>query len=180
VTDATFSAAGNYVLRLTADDGQVKTFDDVAITMPTPFSQWQSVKFGASSGDALVSGPEADPNGNGLVNLLEYALGTDPYATGGNSPVKGEIAGGHLALRFTRDTTATDVTLTVQAGDELTGIWTDLARSIAGAPFASLVVGATVAESGNGQVVDVVVGDPQTIADPAKPKRFMRLLVTQP
>ncbi|RYD66755.1 MAG: hypothetical protein EOP83_04260, partial [Verrucomicrobiaceae bacterium] len=180
VTDATFSAMGNYVLRLSADDGQVKTFDDVAITMPSPFSQWQSVKFGESSGDALVAGPEADPNGNGLVNLLEYALGTDPYATGGSSPVKGEIASDHLTIRFTRDTTATDVTLTVQAGDTLTGTWVDLARSIAGAPFASLVAGATVAESGSGQVVDVVVGDPQTIADPAKPKRFMRLLVTQP
>jgi hypothetical protein len=92
----------------------------------------------------------------------------------------GEVAAGHLALHFTRDTAATDVILTVQAKDALDGPWTDLARSVSGAPFISLVAGTTVAEDGTGQVLDVVVGDPQAIADPAKPRRFMRLLVTQP
>jgi hypothetical protein len=111
---------------------------------------------------------------------VEYALGTDPLANNGSAAVKGAITGGHLTLSFTRDTAATDVTLTVQANDSLDGPWTDLARSVAGAPFTSLVAGATVAESGTGQVLDVVVSDPHSIADPAEPRRFMRLLVTQP
>jgi hypothetical protein len=179
-TNATFSAAGNYVLRLTADDGQVKTFDDLAIIMPSPFAQWQGTKFGASSSNPSVAGPGADPNHNGLANLLEYALGTNPLANDGSTPVRGEITAGHLALHFTRDTAATDVILTVQASDTLDGPWTDLAQSVSGAPFTALVAGATVAENGTGQVLDVVVGDPQAIADPAKPRRFMRLLVTQP
>ena len=179
-TNATFSAAGNYVLRLTGDDGEVKTFDDLAIIMPSPFEQWQVAKFGASSGNPAVAGPESDPNHNGLANLVEYALGTDPLANNGSAAVKGAITGGHLTLSFTRDTAATDVTLTVQANDSLDGPWTDLARSVAGAPFTSLVAGATVAESGTGQVLDVVVSDPHSIADPAEPRRFMRLLVTQP
>jgi hypothetical protein len=66
VTNVSFSTAGNYVLRLTADDGQVKTFDDIAVTMPSAFGSWRTAKFGALAGDPSVSGPDADPNGNGL------------------------------------------------------------------------------------------------------------------
>ncbi len=35
-TTATFSAAGAYVLRLVADDGEVKTFDDLSVTAALP------------------------------------------------------------------------------------------------------------------------------------------------
>jgi hypothetical protein len=88
-TAITLSATGYYVLRLTADDGQVTTYDDLAIIMPSPFAQWQGVKFGASSSNPSVGGPEADPNHNGLANLLEYALGTDPLANDGSAVVRG-------------------------------------------------------------------------------------------
>jgi beta-galactosidase len=39
-TTATFSAPGNYVLRLTADDGQVKTSSDVTVTAIRPTISW--------------------------------------------------------------------------------------------------------------------------------------------
>lgn len=179
VTNVNFSVAGNYVLRLTADDGQVKTFDDIAITMPSAFGSWRTAKFGAFAGDPAISGPDADPNGNGLANLVEYAFGTDPLAAAASGILQSELKDGHLKLSFTRDATATDVTITVQASDTLAGAWTDLARSVAGAPFASLQAGIAVQESGGGPVVNVVLDDTYVISDPAQPRRFLRVLVTE-
>jgi regulation of enolase protein 1 (concanavalin A-like superfamily) len=179
VTSVTFSVAGSYALRLVADDGQVKTFDDVAITMPSAFGSWRTAKFGALAGDSSVSGPEADPNGNGLANLIEYAFGTDPMASGASGIFQSKVEDGRLKLSFTRDTSAADVTITVQASDTLAGAWTDLARSAAGAPFAPLQAGISVRESGGGQVVDVELGDSYTINDPAQPRRFLRVLVAE-
>nr|WP_240963801.1 Ig-like domain-containing protein [Luteolibacter luteus] len=179
VTNVNFSMAGNYVLRLTADDGQVKTFDDIFITMPSAFGSWRTAKFGALAGDPSVSGPDADPNGNGLANLAEYALGTDPLAEGSGNVLRSEVENDRLKLSFTRDEAATDVTITVQASDALEGTWTDLARSVAGAPFAPLQAGISVQENGGGPVVDVVLVDAYAISDPAQPRRFLRVLVTE-
>jgi hypothetical protein len=44
------------------------------------FSDWQASYFTpAELSDATVSGPEADPDGDSRANLLEYALGLDPW-----------------------------------------------------------------------------------------------------
>lgn len=53
-TTATFSAPGNYVLRLIANDGQVKTFDDVAVSAALPSVSVQSIAQAAETG--LVPG----------------------------------------------------------------------------------------------------------------------------
>jgi autotransporter-associated beta strand protein len=47
-----------------------------------PFAAWQLAMFGASSGNPLIAGETADPDGDGLLNLIEFALGTDPNAAG--------------------------------------------------------------------------------------------------
>lgn len=40
---------------------------------PTPFTNWQAQEFGADVLDPSISGPDADPNGDGIRNLLAYA-----------------------------------------------------------------------------------------------------------
>ena len=74
-TNATFAVLlvnGGKTLRLT--DYQ---------RVPVTFSSW-AAQNGLSGANAEMT---ADPNGNGLSNLLEYALGRDPSAAGGGSAI---------------------------------------------------------------------------------------------
>jgi hypothetical protein len=84
-----------------------------------------------------------------------------------------------LTLTFTRNTAATDATLTVRGADDPGGAWTDLARSVHGAVTAPLIGGVTVIESGAGAVRVVEVSDLFPIGDPAHPRRFLQLRVVR-
>jgi N-acetyl-beta-hexosaminidase/chitodextrinase len=140
----------------------------------TPIETWRQAKFGSTAniGNAADA---ADPNHNGISNLLEYALGGDPTGntTGtGILPQAERGAGNELQFRFTRHLDRSDLKLTVQAADSLSGPWSDVASSTAGGVFAPAL---RAAETGTGNTRSVVVTDLYPIGDPAHPKRFMRL-----
>ena len=84
-----------------------------------------------------------------------------------------------LALTFTRNTGATDVTLTVRGADSPAGPWTDLARSANGTATAPLLGGVTVTESPSGAVRSVEVRDLYLTSDPVHPRRFLRLQISR-
>ncbi|MEZ0388745.1 MAG: Ig-like domain-containing protein, partial [Verrucomicrobium sp.] len=187
-----FSAPGSYVLRLSADDGEVESFDEVSLATPAPVALWRSSKFGTAASDEGVSGNLADPNGNGVANLLEYAFGNEPMTASGAGNGVGAgtgtgvvaVEGGRLTLSFPHNTAATDLVMTVQASDDLGNNWVDLARSEGGGGFVALVQGVTVVEEAvlglAGGVVGVKVSDSVLISDPAHPRRFMRVRVGLP
>jgi hypothetical protein len=53
----------------------------VALTPPViSIEAWRSIHFGASATNPDIAGDAADPDGDGLNNLLEYTNGTDPLA----------------------------------------------------------------------------------------------------
>jgi len=61
-------------VEVTAQDGStVKTYT-VGVTRPTPFEEWSTGK-GLSGPNST---PAADYDGDGFINLLEWAFGTDP------------------------------------------------------------------------------------------------------
>lgn len=73
---ASASTAGEYTLRLIADDGAAESFSDVNISVITQLHGWQKDNFvDASLPDAEN---DQDPDNDGLPNLLEYAFGGDP------------------------------------------------------------------------------------------------------
>lgn len=80
---------GSYRFRLQAFDqaGAASTPLESVISVQdplTPFQQWQELHFGgADLADPSRSGFTADPDADGMSNLLEYALGTNPTATDG-------------------------------------------------------------------------------------------------
>lgn len=120
-TVATFSIPGTYLLRLTADDGEVSVFRDVTYVVATPYETWQTQHFpGGSSNPDAAEG--ADPDHDDLTNLAEYAYGTDPNALS-VAPFTIEIVpqGGEAFFRIhvTRNPAATDVQFTVEWKSDL-------------------------------------------------------------
>ncbi len=133
----------------------------------TPFQQWKLTHLGDAN-----EPDDGDTDFDGLPTVLEYATGGDPDVAG-PLPV-GSTVEGRLAITFPRNTAATDVSFTVQGSDDLS-TWTDLARSTAGAPMVALDVGVNVVETGAGVLRTVAVRDLFLTADPAHPRRYLRL-----
>jgi kumamolisin len=144
--------------------------DTVTIAAPTPYQDWQLSHFGAAAYTASTSGDLADPNGNGIPNILEYALGGNPTQAGSNpSPVPAtvQVSGQtYLAITFT-EISDPSLTYTVQVSTDLVN-WTS-----GGTLYASTPV------SGGTQVTyRDTVAIPQSGA--ANTSRFMRVQVTGP
>ena len=172
----------NAALHLASNDADESPFD-LALTGTglTRLEAWRQQYFGtiANAGNAADF---ADPNKNGIVNFLEYALGGDPAGgTTGVSilPQPGISATNRLQITLTRSLDRNDITLTAQAADAPVGPWSNLARSINSGTFTLLNAGAAVSETGTGNTRTVTVSDVYPVNDPAHPFRFMRLEVTQ-
>lgn len=102
---------------------------------PTPFNLWQQTNLGVIMDDT------ADSDSDGLANLMEYALGTNPSAG----------TGGIDARQFTRNLGATDITYRVEATSVLGGAWTNLATKPGAGSWATMP-GVTVTDPGTGSV----------------------------
>jgi hypothetical protein len=164
------------VLRVMCNDSDQGDFDIrlTATATRTPLETWRWDHFGTTAGEGDAA-DLADPNGNGMANLLEYALGGDPLGSGPDvAPKYGMDGSGRLKLSFTHDRRLTDVKLTVQGADSPGGPWTDLAVSTGGQPFQALQDGVFLTEDLSGAVS--VIDLPDSDGAPA-PRRFMRMQV---
>jgi RHS repeat-associated protein len=130
-TSATFSAAGNYVLRLTADDSDLSTSDEVVVTVkPAPVNQPPTVNAGPDQSlslpnQASLAGQAADdglPSGSTLTYAWSEVSG--PGAVTFSNPsslatAAAFAAEGVYTLRLTASdsqlSSSDDVTVTVHA-----------------------------------------------------------------
>ncbi len=159
-----------YTLQLTGTGVQVYT----------PLESWRLQHFG-SAANAGTAADDADPNGNGISNLIEYALGGDPTGNSTGISILPQLAkdgSGHLTYSFSRPTDRPGVTLVIQASNLLDGTWTDLAKSTDGAPFGNFAPGVTVQQTGSGNTRQVILTDSATPATAFT--RFLRLKATSP
>lgn len=173
---------GVYTINYSASDaaGNTANATRVVTVTATPLNDWRRNAFGAQAGNPAISGDLADPNANGLVNLLEYALGGDPLAAANSvQPVLGRDAGNHLCISFSRFADRSDVTLTILGADAPSGPWNELAKSVAGDAFTPLQANVAVIESVFGVEVKVTVSDRYQLTDPAHVHRFLRLNVNR-
>ena len=143
----------------------------------TPTEAWQQSVFGANWNTPAIAGDTADPDGDGMNNLLERALVGNPNAPDSPPLVRSSVLGSRLSATFSRSTANTDLLVTVFGADTLAGPWTELVRSTAGAAFTVTTTGATVSETGTGLTRTVEVRDLYLTTDPAHPRRFLRVQV---
>lgn len=158
-----------WIIRYTGGDG-----NDITLTVASPHQQWLWANFGTDWDNPAVTGDLVDPDLDGLANLIEYATGSDP-GVANPTATQGATDGGKLKISFTRNTAATDTTLSVTASDTLDGPWTEIAHSVNGAAFTATVPGVTVIETGTQPKMEVQVTDHVLMEDPNHPKRFMRV-----
>jgi hypothetical protein len=106
--------------------------------------------------------------GDGITNLMKYALGLDPKKMGVPGLPSSGRTSGYLTLTFNRQKIATDITYHVEASSDLKS-WPEIWNS-SGVPYGG----------GNASAESVTVSDTVPISSITKGGRFLRLEVTRP
>jgi autotransporter-associated beta strand protein len=124
-TTVTFSAAGNYVLRLTATTSAGSSSRTLAVSVSPadPFASWQELHWPGVS-DPTVIGQAADPNSDGETNLLEFATGQNPNAAT-RATILVEPAPSGIEFTYVRNRVALDDgwVFSVEHNDDLGASW---------------------------------------------------------
>ncbi len=141
-------------------------------------SAWQSAWFvGPEISNPAIGGYLADPDGDGLKNLLEYALGLNPRTNDSNAKITAALAndpgtglGPYLTISFrkSRAAQASSATVTVEVSSSLSTAWQT---------GQAVVIGTAV---NNGDGSDTVTYRDSVLYNPANPQRFMRVKVVAP
>lgn len=86
---------------------------------------WRLSQFGVNATDPLIAGDLADPDRDGLANLVEYALGLNPLLpSSAHSPATLNISGTpYLSMTFARRSPPAEVTYSVESSDDLAPVW---------------------------------------------------------
>ena len=174
IISGTPNQTGTFNATITATNG-VGTSNNATlkVIVQTPFAAWQSQYFTAAElQNANVSGPNATPAGDGVPNLLKYALNLPPKVSGvaGLPTVSNTATGGnsYLTLTYTKVIAATDITYTVEVSGDL-ATWSSGSGN---------TVAVSTTNNPDGKTQTVVVRD--ATAESSTAKRFAHLKITSP
>ncbi len=142
------------------------TGNDVLLTRITPSARqtWQSTNFSTNANNPLIAGDLADPDNDGIGNLVEHATAMNPNA---GDPVPASVTKATATLDFiyTKNKSATDLTYLVEWSDTLGNDWS------------TTNVSAPTILSDNGTTQQIKVTVP---AGSGIMRRFLHLKVTRP
>ncbi|MEY4489552.1 MAG: hypothetical protein RIQ79_2060, partial [Verrucomicrobiota bacterium] len=139
------------------------------VTVSSAFSTWQASNFTPLEvANSAISGDNADPDADGLNNLLEFAFGLAPKstdATGKPTSAVQNISGSdYLTLTFRRRAPALDLAYAVQTSGDLTGAWTANAVQVGSA-------------TSNGDGTETVTFRDSSTLAAGNQKRFLRVQI---
>jgi hypothetical protein len=144
----------------------------VTLTVQTLFQQWQISHFGVDATNPSIAGDLADPDKDGIPNLLEYALNSDPRAPSSStlpvasSAIDSADSKPHLLLTASLNALATDITVFAEVSSDLV-TWNS------GPTFTEIA-----SDTPNGSMHTVVFRDLTPLSSGVR--RFIRLKVTRP
>src|SRR5262249_29930012 len=108
----TLSASPNYQL--------TSLSNATAVIKDRPLDDWRKSNFVAGElTNASISGDLADPDGDGLVSLMEFAMGLPPKLANMNA-LNPRIESGQFMITYARNKAATDLLLTLETSTDLT------------------------------------------------------------
>jgi hypothetical protein len=160
--------AGSYTVVATINDPNYTGTATGTLTILPDFAFYLGKYFNtAQLTQSTVTGPNANPAGDGMPNLMKYALGLDPTKpdAAAGAPVVGQ-SGGFQTLTYLCPPGLTDVTYVVQVSSDLV-TWNS------GPSFTT-----TISNSLVGNQQQVVVRDLTPTSGTTR--RFIRLEITQP
>jgi uncharacterized repeat protein (TIGR03803 family) len=169
----TATVTGSSTVIITASNATAATTAPLGITMNTSFATWQSLWFSqAQLANPAISADTANPSGDGIPNLMKYALNLNPLVSATTGLPVGAIMniGGtnYLTLTYTQAVWAADLTYTPQVSGDLK-TWNS------GAGYLTTV---SVTPNGDGLTETVVVQDLTPVA--GGPPQFIRLMIVGP
>jgi hypothetical protein len=177
VNEAKPSDSGSYRVRVSNGFGFAIS-QTAIVTVTTSYDSWKDLHFTPQEIASGRADDDADFNGDGIFNLMEYAFGRDPRTGAGGSlpsPAKNS-SGNRLRIEFVRDSGKPDITYTVETTADLSG-WEPIARSAAGNPTVTLGAAGPITEAG-ASLKNVTVEDGSPIS--SQERRFMRVRVSRP
>ena len=174
LVSGTWASTGTNALRVSAANTSGTGSAPLTVVVQTPYASWQNTVFTqAQLSNPAVSGDTASPAGDGIPNLMKYALNLNPWANGTGGLPAGAIAttgsGNYLDLTYTQSLAATDLTFLVQVS-------TDLKTWNSGAGYTT----APSAVLNPGGLTENVTVQAIAPANGNTPKQFIRLQVTGP
>jgi hypothetical protein len=149
-----------------AQDGSSSALYTVTVIREvSSYTNWQDEVFTLEEqADPTMSGEQASPAGDGISNLMKYAMKLDPKSNGVANLPRSSAQNGYLNLTYRRNKLASDLTYTVQVTSDLTSAeWQD--------------AGVVISQSDEGEYSMVTVRDIQPMHNQSK--RFMRLKVSK-
>ncbi len=85
-----------------------------------PYDTWKASRFTASEiADPSIGGETADPDHDGIPNLLEYAFGYEPKTYNAIGLPTTSVQGGYYTIQFSQDTSLTDLSYSVEQSTDL-------------------------------------------------------------
>jgi cyclophilin family peptidyl-prolyl cis-trans isomerase len=162
---------GQTTITVTATDlDNLTASQNVAINLTDTFATWAA----RTSFPNGQSGILQNPDGDGLINLLEYAFFGDPaQPSEAQKPVMGSTTAPKTAtIQFPVRKFSSGLSYVVQANHQLTGTWTDVWNSSQGFAHAQVVEAFDEADRTLVTIKDVVAMSDQ-------PARFLRVKVMQ-
>lgn len=113
------SAAGSHavVATITDPNHSGSATGTLVISAGSGWPDWVAAHFSAADQQSGLAVASADPDADGLPNLGEYALGSDPHAF--TPPLRAVRSGDTLATTFTRPAGLADVTYAAEASGDL-------------------------------------------------------------
>jgi len=112
--------AGNYDVLVTNAEGSVVS-NAAVLTLMTGYDNWAAANFSTTElTDPSVSGPDANPDGDGYHNLMEYALSLDPMAAGSSPELVLTTDATHWIFSFERSADRAELIYSVEVSNDLT------------------------------------------------------------
>ncbi len=125
------------------DQSQLSVNGSISV-ISSPLAAWMSQQFTAQQmGNASVSGLNAAPAGDGIANLMKFALGLNPM-TPSSLPITTDVetisGSRYLRITINRNAGATDVAFVVEVAGSPGGSWTSSGTTIETNTATQLVV----------------------------------------
>jgi hypothetical protein len=160
-------------------NGKVYAGAQFAVTvfgLRDPTLNWKSFHFGSNATNNSVAGDFADPDGDGLVNLFEYALGTDPATADPRSSLSADVLAGHARVFFNRNASATDLTFVLETSSDF-ATWSPALTYAPGTGWTSAGTATATETPPSSLPPDQTVAVTADMGAPSATSQFVRLKV---